>query len=40
MRKGGTLQVKGTSQRGNDTTDRYPLTGFSQALERAQKECS
>ncbi len=40
MRRGGTLQVKGTSVRGNDTTDRYPLTGFAQALERAQKECS
>jgi hypothetical protein len=40
LRKGGNLSVKGTSQRGNDTTDRYPLTGFGQALERAQKECS
>jgi hypothetical protein len=40
LRRGGSLQVKGTSQRGNDTTDRYPLVGFAQALERAQKECS
>ena len=40
LRKGGSLQIKGTSQRGNDTTDRYPLVGFAQALERAQKECS
>ena len=40
LRKGGSLSVKGTSLRGNDTTDRYPLTGFVQALERAQKECS
>jgi len=40
LRKGGSLQVKGTSIRGNDTTDRYPLAGFGQALERAQKECS
>jgi hypothetical protein len=40
LRKSGSLQVKGTSLRGNDTTDRYTLTGFGQALERAQKECS
>jgi invasion protein IalB len=40
LRKGGALVVKGTSQRGNDTTDRYTLTGFGAALERAQKECS
>jgi Invasion associated locus B (IalB) protein len=40
LRKGSGLTVKGTSQRGNETTDRYSLTGFGQALERAQKECS
>jgi hypothetical protein len=40
LRKAGSFSAKGTSQRGNDTTDRYTLTGFSQALERAQKECS
>ncbi|MGL4637346.1 MAG: invasion associated locus B family protein [Beijerinckiaceae bacterium] len=40
LRKGSSLTVKGTSQKGNDTTDRYLLTGFGQALERAQKECS
>jgi invasion protein IalB len=40
LRRGGALTIKGTSQRGNDTTDRYPLTGFGAALERAQKECS
>jgi Invasion associated locus B (IalB) protein len=40
LRKGSALQVKGTSLRGNETTDRYSLTGFGQALERAQKECS
>jgi invasion protein IalB len=40
LRRGSTLVVKGTSQRGNDTTDRYTLTGFGAALERAQKECS
>jgi hypothetical protein len=40
LRRGAALVIKGTSQRGNDTTDRYPLTGFGAALERAQKECS
>jgi hypothetical protein len=40
LRKATSLTVKGTSARGNETTDRYSLTGFGQALERAQKECS
>jgi invasion protein IalB len=40
LRRGASLTIKGTSQRGNDTTDRYTLTGFGAALERAQKECS
>jgi invasion protein IalB len=40
LRKGAALVIKGTSLRGNDTTDRYTLTGFGAALERAQKECS
>ncbi len=40
LRKAGSLSVKGTSLRGNDTTDRFTMTGFGQALERAQKECS
>jgi invasion protein IalB len=40
LRRGSALVIKGTSQRGNDTTDRYTLTGFGAALERAQKECS
>jgi invasion protein IalB len=40
LRRGSSLTIKGTSQRGNDTTDRYTLTGFGAALERAQKECS
>jgi len=40
LRKGGSLSIRGTSQRGNETTDRYPLSGFGQALERAQKECT
>jgi invasion protein IalB len=40
LRRGSSLTIKGTSQRGNETTDRYTLTGFGSALERAQKECS
>ncbi len=40
LRRASALVIKGTSQRGNDTTDRYSLTGFGSALERAQKECS
>jgi invasion protein IalB len=40
LRRGTTLTMKATSVRGNVTTDRYPLAGFGQALERATKECS
>jgi hypothetical protein len=40
LRKAGSITVKGMSVKGNETTDRYPLTGFGQALERAQKECT
>ena len=40
MRRASTMTIKGTSLRGNDTTDRYSVTGFGQAFERAQKECS
>jgi hypothetical protein len=39
MRKGAKLQVKATSKRGNTTTDTYSLAGFSQALDRVQKDC-
>jgi Invasion associated locus B (IalB) protein len=39
MRKGSTLQVKAASKKGNVTTDTYSLKGFSQALERVQKDC-
>jgi hypothetical protein len=38
--KGRTASVKATSARGNATTDNYSLTGFTQALDRARKECS
>lgn len=39
MRKGKDLVIKGMSGKGNETTDRYSLSGLAQALERAQKEC-
>jgi hypothetical protein len=40
MTKGQSLVVKATSLRGNASTDRYSLTGFADALDRARKECS
>lgn len=39
MQKGQSLQVKVTSGRGNKTTDRYSLSGFTAAVARAKKEC-
>ena len=39
MRKGKDLVIKGMSGKGNETTDRYSLSGLAQALDRAQKEC-
>ena len=40
MSKGSAMVVTTTSARGNKTTDRYSLSGFAQALERARKDCS
>ncbi|MFN3889832.1 MAG: hypothetical protein ACK4MV_05485 [Beijerinckiaceae bacterium] len=39
MRKGARLTVKAHSVRNNLTTDTYSLSGVSQALDRAAKEC-
>lgn len=39
MKKAKDVVVKGTSAKGNETTDRYSLSGLGQAIERAQKEC-
>src|SRR5574337_103432 len=39
MRKGVTLEVRVSSTKGAASTDSYSLSGFSQALERLQKEC-
>jgi hypothetical protein len=40
MAKAQNLTVKVQSRRGNQLTDRYSLSGFAQALDRARKECS
>jgi invasion protein IalB len=39
MKKGATLEIKAASLKGNASTDGYSLAGFSQAMERLQKEC-
>jgi hypothetical protein len=39
VKAGAKLVVKATSARGTATTDAYSLKGFSQAFDRAQKEC-
>jgi hypothetical protein len=40
MAKNASMMVKVQSARGSQLTDRYSLTGFGPALERARKECS
>ena len=39
MRRGSDLTIRGVSGRGTKTTDRFSLTGVSQALDRAAQEC-
>ena len=39
MRKGAKLVIKVASLRGHQSIDTYSLTGFSQAMDRLQKEC-
>jgi len=39
MRKGSTLTVQGTSERGTTTTDTYSLAGISQALQAVATNC-
>jgi len=39
MRKGSDLEMRSTSSRGNVTTDRYSLSGITQALDRVTQEC-
>lgn len=40
MKKGRTLVVKGTSQRGTDTTDTYSLMGVTAAMAAIDKACA
>jgi hypothetical protein len=39
MKKGATLAITAASLKGNESTDSYSLSGFSQAMDRLQKEC-
>ena len=39
MKSGATMIVKGTSQRGNVTTDTYSLSGVTAGINRIQQEC-
>src|SRR5271155_725357 len=39
MRKGVKLTIKAASKKGNVTVDSYSLAGFSQAIDRALKDC-
>jgi invasion protein IalB len=39
LRRGRELVIKTTSIRGNETIDRYSLTGLTQALDRVAQEC-
>lgn len=39
LRKGATLEVKGTSKRNNPTSDKYSLAGMTQTVKRAEDAC-
>ncbi|WID94321.1 hypothetical protein QO058_15755 [Bosea vestrisii] len=39
LRKGAGLEIKGTSKRGNATSDKYSLAGISQIVKRAEDAC-
>lgn len=39
LRAGSTLIIKSQSIKGNETTDRYSLSGAGAAIDRMQKEC-
>jgi invasion protein IalB len=39
MRRGAGLEIKGTSKRGNPTSDKYSLAGISQVVKRAEDAC-
>ena len=37
LRRGSGLEIKGTSKRGNPTSDKYSLAGISQIVKRAEE---
>jgi invasion protein IalB len=39
LRKGAGLEIKGTSKRGNPTSDKYSLVGLTQIVKRAEDAC-
>lgn len=39
LRKGSGLEIKGTSKRGNPTSDKYSLAGLTQTVKRAEDAC-
>lgn len=39
LRKGAGLEIKGTSKRGNPTSDKYSLAGLTQVVKRAEEAC-
>ena len=39
LRRGATLEIKGTSRRNNPTSDRYSLAGMTQTVKRAEDAC-
>lgn len=39
LRRGAGLEIKGTSKRGNPTSDKYSLAGITQVVKRAEDAC-
>jgi len=39
MKRSASISIKVSSARGNETTDKYSMSGFAKALEAAAKEC-
>jgi invasion protein IalB len=39
LRRGADLEIKGTSKRGNPTSDKYSLAGVTQTVKRAEDAC-
>ncbi len=39
LRRGTSLEIKGTSKRGNSTSDKYSLAGITQVVKRAEDAC-